>query len=126
MFPCAQCLGKTLLHLDGIQPRFCVRELAGICIVLRTNKLKCNAVAHLLHRNVKATSEEKSSRFSKPSGLSKTGNLLRGGRFGVCAYTCTSRALHLACLGQSQNPGSVAGRTLLQLKAVDCENAFRN
>jgi len=73
--------------------------------VLRANKLKCNAVAHLLHRNVKPTSEEKSSLFSNPSGLSKTGNLPRCGRFAVWAYTCTSRALHLACFGQSQNLG---------------------
>gem|GEM_PF-3165333 len=88
-----------------VYPRFCVWELAGVCIVLRANKLKCNAVAHLLHRNVKATSEEKSSRFLNPTGLPKTGNLLRCGRFAVCAYTCTSRALHLACFGQSQNLG---------------------
>ena len=74
--------------------------------MLSANKLKCNAVAHLLHRNVKATSEEKSSLFSNPSGLSKTGNLPRCGRFAVCAYTCTSRALHLACFAQSQNLGS--------------------
>jgi len=76
--------------------------------MLRANKLKCNAVAHLLHQNVEATSEEKSSQFSNPSGLSKTGNLLRCGRFGLWAYTFTSRALHLACFGQSQNPGSIA------------------
>jgi len=80
--------------------------LTGICIVPRANKLKCNAVAHLLHQNVETTSEEKSSQSSNPSGLSKTGNLLRCGRFAVCAYTCTSRALHLACFGQSQNLGS--------------------
>gem|GEM_PF-2445607 len=85
--------------------------------MLRANKLKCNAVAHLLHRNVKAASEEKSSQFSNPSGLSKTGNLLRCGRFAVCAYTCTSRALHLACFGQSQNLGSKAIR-LLPSRAV--------
>ena len=74
--------------------------------MLRANKLKCNAVAHLLHRNVKATCEEKTSQFSNPTGLSKTGNLLRFGRFGVWAYTFTSRASHLAFFGHSQNPGS--------------------
>ena len=96
-------LGGVTLAL--FYPRFCVGELADICIVLRANKLKCNAVAHLLHRNVEATSEEKSSQSSNPSGLSKTGNLLRCGRFGVWTYPCTSCALHLACFGQSQNLG---------------------
>ena len=108
-------LGGVTLAL--FYPRFCVGELADICIVLRANKLKCNAVAHLLHRNVKAISEDKSSRFSNPSGLSKTGNLLRCGRFGVCAYTFTSRALHLACFGQSQNLGLLVAKDFrLQLE----------
>jgi len=93
--------------------------LAGIPIVLHANKLKCNAVANLLHRNVKVTSDGKSSRLSNPSGLSKTGNLLRCGRFAVCAYTCTSRALHLACFGQSQNLGPEQARdTIFKLRRV--------
>jgi len=54
---------------------------------------------------VKAASEERKQPILKPFGIVENGQFAALRRFGVCAYTCTSRALHLACFGQSQNLG---------------------
>jgi len=96
-------LGENVTAL--VKPRFCVLELAGICIVLRTNKLKRNAVAHLLHRNVKVTSEEKKQPILKPLRIveNRQSALLQEVR--SMRINLHPRALHLACFGQSQNLG---------------------